>query len=122
MGLSRKKLSLIIMADEEDPEGLAARKFRKFNYRGIELDNLVKLSNEEFKEIVHARVRRRLNRRSIKVKHKILARKLKKSKMAVVGLDKPAPVKTHLRDMVITPDLIGCRAGVYNGKKWADVD
>jgi len=114
------------MADEEDPEVLAAkkaaRKFRKFNYRGIELDNLVKLSNEEFKEIVHARVRRRLNRRSIKVKHKILARKLKKSKMAVVGLDKPAPVKTHLRDMVITPDLIGCRAGVYNGKKWADVD
>ena len=42
--------------------------------------------------------------------------------MAVKGLDKPQPIKTHLRDMIITPDLINCRAGVYNGKKWADVE
>jgi len=97
-------------------------KFKKFNYRGVELEKLMTLSQEEFKQLVHARVRRRLNRKSIKVKHKILARKLLKSKMATTGIDKPVPVMTHLRDMVITPELIGCRAGVYNGKKWADVD
>lgn len=109
----------------------AKRQFKKFNYRGIELEKLVTLTNNEFQDIVHARVRRRLKRKSLKTKHKILARKLKASKMAAfkaaqdVGPETkiaPEPVKTHLRDMVITPDLIGCRAGVYNGKKWADVE
>ena len=114
------------MADEEDPEVLAQKKaqrrFKKFQYRGVELEKLINMDIGEFKDIVHARVRRRLNRNTLKKKHKILSNKLKKSKMAVRGLDKPQPIKTHLRDMIITPDLINCRAGVYNGKKWADVE
>ena len=114
------------MADEEDPEVLAQKKaqrrFKKFQYRGIELEKLINMDIGEFKDIVHARARRRLNRGTLKKKHKILSNKLKKSKMAVKGLDKPQPIKTHLRDMIITPDLINCRAGVYNGKKWADVE
>jgi ribosomal protein uS19 len=31
-------------------------------------------------------------------------------------LDKPAPVKTHLRNMVIVPEMIGSQVAVYNGK------
>jgi small subunit ribosomal protein S15e len=31
-------------------------------------------------------------------------------------LDKPVPVKTHLRNMVIVPEMIGSQVAVYNGK------
>lgn len=31
-------------------------------------------------------------------------------------LDKPEPVKTHVRDMIILPELVGSVVAVYNGK------
>lgn len=31
-------------------------------------------------------------------------------------LDKPEPVKTHVRDMIILPELVGAVVAVYNGK------
>lgn len=42
--------------------------------------------------------------------------KLAKAKKACGPLDRPAPVKTHLRDLVIVPDMIGSQVAVYNGK------
>ena len=37
-------------------------------------------------------------------------------------LEKPAPVKTHLRDMIIVPEMIGSTVAVYNGKVFNLVD
>ena len=37
-------------------------------------------------------------------------------KKAVKALEKPEPVKTHLRDMPILPEMVGSVIGVYNGK------
>lgn len=37
-------------------------------------------------------------------------------------LDKPAPVKTHVRDMIIFPEMVGATAAVYNGKVFNLVD
>ncbi len=31
-------------------------------------------------------------------------------------LEKPEPVKTHLRNMVIIPEMVGAQVAVYNGK------
>lgn len=31
-------------------------------------------------------------------------------------LEKPAAVKTHLRNMIIVPEMIGSQVAVYNGK------
>ena len=31
-------------------------------------------------------------------------------------LDRPTPVKTHLRNVIIVPEMIGSVLGVYNGK------
>jgi small subunit ribosomal protein S15e len=36
--------------------------------------------------------------------------------------DKPAIVKTHLRDMLIVPEMIGSTIAVYNGKVFNVVD
>lgn len=31
-------------------------------------------------------------------------------------LEKPACVKTHLRDMIVLPEMIGAVVGIYSGK------
>lgn len=37
-------------------------------------------------------------------------------------LDKPAPVKTHLRNMIILPEMVGSTLAIYNGKVFNLVD
>lgn len=91
------------------------RTFRKFSYRGIELDNLLDLSNDDFMKLVHARARRRFQR-GLKRKPMGLIKKLRKAKNEAQPNEKPATVKTHLRNMIIVPEMIGSVVGVYNGK------
>mmetsp|Transcript_31316 Transcript_31316/g.41452 ORF Transcript_31316/g.41452 Transcript_31316/m.41452 type:complete len:154 (-) Transcript_31316:5-466(-) len=108
------------MADEPvDAEAIAAlrkkRQFKKFQFRGIELDKLLDLSHEELLNYVHARARRRMQR-GLKRKPMALVKKLRKAKAACGPLDKPAPIKTHLRNMLIVPEMIHSNVAVYNGK------
>ena len=42
--------------------------------------------------------------------------------VATGPLDRPAAVKTHLRDMIIVPEMIGSTVAVYNGKIFNVVD
>lgn len=42
-------------------------------------------------------------------------------KTAATG-EKPEPVRTHLRDMIIVPEMIGSVIGVYNGKTFNQVE
>lgn len=45
-----------------------------------------------------------------------LIKKLRKAKKEALPNEKPAVVKTHLRDMIIVPEMIGSVIGIYNGK------
>ena len=46
---------------------------------------------------------------------------LKKKKECPVN-EKPDVVKTHLRDMIIVPEMTGSVVGVYNGKTFNQVE
>lgn len=51
-----------------------------------------------------------------------LIKKLRKAKKEAPPNEKPAVVKTHLRDMIIVPEMIGSVVGIYNGKvRWIAV-
>lgn len=91
------------------------RSLKKFSYRGVDLPDLLNLDIKEFSEVVHARARRRLNR-GLNKKPMGLIKKLRAAKKAAGPNEKPAPVKTHLRNMIIVPEMIGSVLGVYNGK------
>merc|ERR1719473_677597 len=82
------------------------RTFRKYSYRGIDLDNLVDMQNEDLMALFRARQRRKFSR-GIKRQPITLLKKLRKSKKACAYGDKPVPVKTHMRNMVIVPEMIG---------------
>ncbi|GLB41806.1 putative ribosomal protein [Lyophyllum shimeji] len=97
------------------------RTFRTFSYRGVELDKLLDLSNEEFVDLVHARARRRFQR-GLKRRPMGLIKKLRKAKKEAPPNEKPAVVKTHLRDMIIVPEMIGSVIGIYNGKVFNSVE
>ena len=52
-----------------------------------------------------------------------LVKKLRIAKKAAEGTgEKPEPVRTHLRNMVIIPEMIGSILGVYNGKTFNQVE
>jgi small subunit ribosomal protein S15e len=80
------------------------------------------MSTDELVNLFHARARRRFQR-GLKRKPLALIKKLRKAKKeAAAGGDKPEPVRTHLRDMIIVPEMIGSVIGVYNGKTFNQVE
>ena len=66
-------------------------------------------------QLVHARARRRFGR-GLKRRPMGLIKKLRKAKKEAPPNEKPAVVKTHLRDMIVVPEMIGSVVGIYNGK------
>uniref|UniRef100_A0A453BK68 40S ribosomal protein S15 n=1 Tax=Aegilops tauschii subsp. strangulata TaxID=200361 RepID=A0A453BK68_AEGTS len=96
------------------------RTFRKFSYRGVDLDALLDMSTDDLVQMFPARARRRF-KRGLKRKPMALVKKLRKKKDAPAG-EKPEPVRTHLRNMIIVPEMIGSLIGVYNGKTFNQVE
>eukprot|EP01029_Cantina_marsupialis_P004668 TRINITY_DN1483_c0_g2_i1.p2 TRINITY_DN1483_c0_g2~~TRINITY_DN1483_c0_g2_i1.p2 ORF type:complete len:154 (+),score=13.95 TRINITY_DN1483_c0_g2_i1:31-492(+) len=112
---------------EPTPEQLAAlkrkRTFKRFSYRGIELEKLLDKSQSELTELLPARIRRRLQRRSgILPKHVAFMKRVRTAKKNCAPLEKPAVIKTHLRNMPIIPEMIGSVIAIYNGKVFAQVE
>mmetsp|Transcript_16792 Transcript_16792/g.27145 ORF Transcript_16792/g.27145 Transcript_16792/m.27145 type:complete len:155 (+) Transcript_16792:71-535(+) len=106
---------------EEQAELKKKRTFKKFSYRGIDLDKLLDLTHEELMKMVKSRARRRFNR-GLKRKPMALIKKLRKAKKETGPMEKPELVKTHLRNMIIVPEMIGSMVGVYNGKTFTTVE
>lgn len=97
------------------------RTFKKFQYRGIELDKLLDMSEQDIYKLFPAR-QRRCRARGQKVKHTILMRKILKAKKLAPEGEKPDAVNTHCRNKIITPAMIGSVIGVYNGKAFNAVE
>ncbi|KAF2972297.1 hypothetical protein GQX73_g1308 [Xylaria multiplex] len=134
------------MADEYDAVAAAElkkkRAFRKFSYRGVELDNLLELGSDDLRTLFHARARRRLSR-GLRRKPMGLVRKLRTAKQNAAPNEKasrlpcipsetvlltgimnvqPAEVRTHLRNMIVVPEMIGSVVAIYNGKVFNSVE
>ncbi|GFT91016.1 40S ribosomal protein S15 [Nephila pilipes] len=111
--------------EEEPQQNLEAMKkkrtFRKYTYRGVDLDQLLDMSNNQLMELLTARARRTISK-GLKRKPLALIKKLRKAKKDAGPLEKPEVVKTHLRDMIIVPEMVGSIVGVYNGKTFNQVE
>lgn len=83
----------------------------EFKFYGKNLEELKALSMSDFLNLIPSRQRRSL-KRGLNDEQKKLLENLKKSSR---------PVKTHLRDMIILPSMIGKRISVYNGKNFVEI-
>ena len=109
------------MADSEAAELKKKRTFRKYTYRGVDLDQLLDMNNEGLMELFTCRIRRTFTR-GIKRKPMALIKKLRKKKKECPVNEKPDVVKTHLRNMIVVPEMTGSIVGVYNGKVFTQVE
>ncbi|KAK7251642.1 hypothetical protein RIF29_35015 [Crotalaria pallida] len=120
-----KRVSIATMADVEGDVAAAAvpkkRTFKKFSFRGVDLDALLDMSTDELVKLFSARARRRFQR-GLTRKPMALIKKLRKAKREAPQGEKPEPVRTHLRNMIIVPEMIGSIIGVYNGKTFNQVE
>jgi small subunit ribosomal protein S19 len=93
---------------------------KKFVYRGYELEELQKLPMQDFINLLPSRQRRSLNRGFSDKQKKLLAR-LRNAK-AEMDNGNRIIIRTHCRDMVILPEMIGLTVGIYNGKEFKVVE
>ncbi len=93
--------------------------WKKFKYRGKTLEELLNMSLDEFAQLLPARQRRSLQRGFTKAQIKLLARIREVIKNP--ELAKKAVIKTHVRDMIILPEMVGLTIAVYNGKEYIPV-
>ena len=89
-------------------------------FKGKTLDELLKMSCQEFAQLCNARARRSLLRRGFdKNLEKDIRSVRKKLKEGAKDLK---PIRTHKRDAVIVPQMVGLKFGVYNGKEFSVVE
>jgi small subunit ribosomal protein S19 len=86
----------------------------EFLYRG---KNPEKLSREEFIELLPSREARKA-KRGFTPEEKRLLEELKKQD----GKKGSAFIKTHCRDMIILPEMIGHKIGIHKGNEFRAVD
>ena len=58
----------------------------------------------------------------LKRKPLALIKRLRKAKKEAPAMEKPACVKTHLRNMIIVPEMIGSVVGIHQGKTFNQVE
>ena len=87
----------------------------------MELDDLLDLTLDELVAMYPSRARRRLSR-GLKRKPKALINRLRKAKKEATPGERPRGIKTHLRNMIIMPEMIGSVVGIYNGKVFQGIE
>ncbi|MCK5625535.1 30S ribosomal protein S19 [Candidatus Bathyarchaeota archaeon] len=93
---------------------------KAFIYRGHSLDSLMSLSMDEFIDLLPSRQRRSLQR-GLTPEQRILLEKTRKAK-EVLKQGRTMIVKTHVRDAIIIPEMVGIKISVHNGKEFIPVE
>ena len=83
-----------------------------FLFKGKTIEELQKMSLEDFSKILPARQRRALLR-GFSIEEKKFLERLRRSNK---------PLKTQLREMVIIPEMVPKKVLVHNGNNWIAVD
>ena len=82
-------------------------------FRGKKLEELQQMDVREFGKLLKSRERRTIMR-NFQVIEEFIQRAKKKT-------EKEKQIKTHKRDLIIVPKLVGLIIGVYNGKEFIPV-
>lgn len=93
---------------------------KEFSYRGHSLESLSGMSMDEFINLLPARQRRSLQR-GLTPEQRILLEKLRDAKEAQKK-GKEVNLKTHVRDLIILPEMVGSKVQVHNGKEFVALD
>ena len=85
---------------------------KEFTFRGKTIQELKEMSIDEFSILIPSRARRSL-KRGLPEDHKKVLKKIRNN-------DKH--IKTHARDMIVVPEMVGHIIKIYNGKVFIPVN
>lgn len=90
---------------------------RDFTYRGRTLDELQRMSMDDFIRMLPSRQRRSLQK-GLTPEQRALIEKLRKAKRT----GRKKPTRTHCRSLIILPEMVGQTIHVHNGKEFIPVE
>ncbi|MDQ1280197.1 MAG: small subunit ribosomal protein [Thermoproteota archaeon] len=93
---------------------------KEFTYRGHTFAELRQISMDDFIKVLPSRQRRSLLR-GLPDEQKKLIEKIRESKR-IAEKNEKVSVRTHCRDAVILPEMVGITILVHNGKEFTAVD
>jgi len=93
---------------------------REFRYRGYAFETLQTMSMDEFISLLPSRQRRSLQRGLTIEQRKLLENIRRAKELSEQGQKKV--LKTHVRDMIILPEMVGVTILVHNGKEFVPVE
>jgi len=89
-------------------------KKKEFTYRGKTIEELKKLDVREFAKYLRSREKRNVLRQFQKIE--MFVERAKKK------IKNKKPVRTHQRDLVVVPEMVGMRIQIYNGRAFISAD
>ncbi|MFX1456109.1 MAG: 30S ribosomal protein S19 [Promethearchaeota archaeon] len=106
--------------EEEDLDTEKELDRLRFHYRGYTLDELKKMNMDQFIKLLPARARRSLKRGLPPRQRKLIERCRRAYRAKKRGKD--LLTRTHVRDMICFPEMVGLKIGVYNGRNFEVID
>jgi len=100
------------MAKKKAKAKTTLKKEEEFTYRGYTLAKIKKMKLEELADLLGARQRRKL-KRSLRADEEKLLEEINSGK---------ENIKTHLRDAIVLPNMVGKKIGIHNGKGFEYVE
>ena len=85
-----------------------------FKYRGKTLEELKPMDVREFSKLLKSRTRRMVLRQFNEINEFVNRSKVK--------IERKKTIKTHDRNLVVVPEMVGMRIHVYNGHAFVPVD
>lgn len=90
---------------------MAQEVLKQFKYKGKTLEELKLMSFEDLSVLFPSSFRRKINRGFTEAEEKLL-KKIKNNQKNI---------KTHARDMIVLPLMVGFKIGVHNGREFVDL-
>ncbi len=87
---------------------------KKFTYRGKSIEELQAMNLEDFSKLLPARQRRNLKRGMTTAEKKLLE-KIRHTK------NRDKFIRTHVRDLIVLPEMVGAKIGIHNGHEYKSV-
>jgi small subunit ribosomal protein S19 len=89
---------------------------KKFTFRGLSTEETDSLSGEKLFDLLSSRARRSLKRGINDQKRKLIDEIKMKKNGKLTG-----DIKTHLRDLIVLPYMVGVTVNVFSGKEFVPI-
>ena len=95
---------------------------KEFTFRGKSVEEMQAISFDDFAKLCTSRQRRSVKRLALNPEFKHFLKKVKKAADAIKAGKQPKPVKTHCRDFIVVPEMIGVPLAVYKGNEFMQIE